>query len=459
MNDDRDSLALTELLRRRGPMPAAALQQALGVSRATLSRWVANAGSQVQRLGAARATVYATARQIAGRSSWPLYRIGPEAKVEVLGELQAIGPTQFALRPEHPLPALAPSSDHAAGIHPDLPWFLDDLRPQGFLGRHFARRWSTALGLPADLTRWNGDHVIQALTQVGEDAIGDLVLGEASLEQAQAGIDQPAQVLQPDDRAQAYPRLAEAALLGAPVGSSAGGEQQKFTTTLATADGFAPLIVKFTDASGNPVGARWASLLRGEALAADVLNRHGLAAAANRVLAFDDRVFLESPRFDRTACLGRRGQVSLSALGAAWFGVADQPWWQLASQLLRSGWIGADDARDLQRMYWFGALIGNSDMHLGNVSLVLTDKRPLRLCPVYDMLPMQWRPTAQGSLPERSLTVVAPAPGQLEAWHWAATAASEFWTEYSADPNIDASLRNAAEMAAERVGRARQRFS
>lgn len=459
MGDDPANPSLIELLRRRGPMPAAALQQALGVSRATLSRWVADAGAQVQRLGAARATVYATPRQIAGRSSWPLYRISPQARVEVLGELQAIGRAQFALRPEHPLPALAPPLGDTAGIHPDLPWFLDDLRPQGFLGRHFARRWSTSLGLPADLTRWSGDHVVQALTQVGEDAIGDLVLGEASLEQALVGIDKAVQALKPEDRAQAYPRLAEAALQGAPMGSSAGGEQQKFTTTLATADGYAAMIVKFTDASGNPVGARWASLLRGEALAAEVLNRHGVTAAANRVLAFDGRVFLESPRFDRTACLGRRGQVSLSALGAAWFELADQPWWQLASHLQRSGWIGADDARDLQRLYWFGALIGNSDMHLGNVSLVLRDERPLRLCPAYDMLPMQWRPTAQGSLPERSLTIVAPAPGQLDAWHWAATAASEFWTEFSADPYVDASLRGAAHVAAETVGRARQRFS
>ena len=459
MNDSAQQRSqLIRTLLQRGAMRAGELQESLGISRATLSRQVARAGDQVQRYGAARATVYATRRQIANASAWPLYRIGADAQVEILGSLEAIGRGQFALRPQHALPALMPAPQFAAGIFPDLPWFLDDLRPQGFLGRHFAHRLATVLNVPSDLTRWNGDHVITALVHAGEDLTGDLVLGEASLQRALAAADCSTGAIAPTEREQVYPSLAAAALAGEPVGSSPGGEQQKFTTILRLSHGRESLIVKFSQAQGNPVAERWASLLRAEALAARVLNEHGIAAADNRVLETGEMIFLESPRFDRTTSLGRRGQVSLAALSSAFYGLADAPWWQLATRLQRDGWISAEDALTLQRVYWYGALIGNSDMHLGNAALQLCDQRPLPLCPVYDMLPMLWRPTAQGSLPERQLIPPLPASGQLDAWRWAASAASVFWARLADEVGIDDGLRLGADQAVTAVRRGLGRF-
>ncbi len=440
-------------------MPSAQLRQALGVSRPTLSREVARAGDRVLRFGAARATLYTTPRQIGSESSWPLYRITESCTVETLGTMHAVGRSEFALRARRPLPAFAPSSEFRAGVFPDLPWFLDDLRPQGFLGRHLANRLAATLGLPRDLRLWTGNHVITALLHAGHDLIGDLVLGEGSLAQALAGIDEPVDVLSFDQRERAYPERALAALNGEPVGSSANGEQQKFTATLQTADGLAALIVKFTDSGGNPVAARWASLLRCEALAAQTLNRRGVAAAADRVLEAGGQLFLESPRFDRTPRLGRRGQVSLAALNAALFGHAAISWSQFANELQGAGWIDTDAAEELRRIDCFGAMIGNTDMHLGNASLVLRDELPLRLAPVYDMLPMLWRPSAQGALVERTLAPPAPPPEQFDAWHWAADAALQFWAEVNADRSVDDGLRRAAETAAVAIGRAQQRFS
>ena len=49
---------------------------------------------------------------------------------------------------------------------------------------------------------------------------------------------------------------------------------------------------------------------------------------------------------------------------------------------LRDGWLDVDNARQLALTGWFGALIGISDMHLGNLSLELHDRRPLPLAPV-----------------------------------------------------------------------------
>ncbi len=410
------------------------------------------------RFGETRACVYATARKIADTSAWPLHRITADAGVELLGELLAIGRGEFALRPQRPLPALMQPPHFGAGVFPDLPWFLDDQRPQGFLGRHFAHRLSAALNVPRDLKVWTGDHTITALIALGHDQLGDLVLGERGLERALAGIDHPVDVLQPDDRATAYPTLAMAALQGEPVGSTPGGEQQKFTATLAVNDGFESLIVKFSDAGGNPVATRWASLLRCEAIAARVLNERGTAAAADRVFEAAGQIFLESPRFDRTPQLGRRGLVSVAALDAAFYGHASTPWWLFAEELRRDGWIDAADADALQRIHWFGVLIGNSDMHLGNVSLVLRDSRPLALAPVYDMLPMTWRPTAQGALVPRTLNLTIPAPGQLAQWRWAAEAALTFWATVSADGAIDAELRDAAKTAVDTLNQGLRRF-
>ena len=49
--------------------------------------------------------------------------------------------------------------EFADGLFPDWPWFLDDQRPQGFLGRAFARRGGAALGAPEDLRLWRDEDI------------------------------------------------------------------------------------------------------------------------------------------------------------------------------------------------------------------------------------------------------------------------------------------------------------
>jgi serine/threonine protein kinase HipA of HipAB toxin-antitoxin module len=48
-------------------------------------------------------------------------------------------------------------------------------------------------------------------------------------------------------------------------------------------------------------------------------------------------------------------------------------------------------------LYWFGRLIGNSDMHPGNLGFHLVDARPLELAPAHDMLPMFLAPSRTGA--------------------------------------------------------------
>jgi hypothetical protein len=448
---------LEALLRRDGPLTAAALQQALGVSQPTVSRLLGGLGEGIVRIGKARASRYALARELprAGRR-WPLHRIGPDGQAQTLGELRALHGNGFHFVPARPLPAFL-HGDFADGLFPSLPWFLDDQRPQGFLGRAFVHRVAADIGAPDDLARWAADDIVLALLRHGEDEPGDLVLGDAALQRALQAMLSP-QAIAKSERGERYPALADAALAGEDVGSSAGGEQPKFTALLRDAGSCRAIIVKFSERAGTPAAQRWADLLHCEHLAGEVLRAHGIAAAGTEVLQAGGRTFLQSDRSDRTAAFGRRGLVSLAALDAAYYGHGRVDWWALAPQLQRDGWLAADDARTLALRGWFGALIGNTDMHLGNASLVLADTRPLALAPSYDMLPMALRPASTGEVTAREIPIAVPLPEHLEDWRTAAAMARVFWQRVVDDAAISEGFRAIACQQLAKLDNARQRF-
>ncbi len=449
--DDSRIQRLLGRLQSSGALTARDLARDLGVSQPTMSRLLAAAGNRVVRVGRARATRYAQARDI-GRAGnrWPLYRIGPDARPTLLGELRSLAGDAFHFAPERPLPAFLAGS-FADGLFPGLPWFLDDQRPQGFLGRSFVRRVAADIGAPDDLLRWRADDVLIGLLGHGHDQPGDLVLGEAALQDALRTVLSDEGTIAPEERDVHYPRHAEAALRGDAVGSSAAGEQPKFLATLREAGGLRALIVKFSERTGTPAGRRWGDLLHCERIAADILPAAGIAAAPTEVLEAEGRVFLESSRFDRTSVRGRRGFVSLAAIDAAFHGHGRIDWWRYAGELQRDGWLDTADARRLRVLGWFGALIGNSDMHLGNAGLLLADHRPLALAPAYDMLPMLFRPAASGEVVDREFSVTPPLPEQLAEWTDAAAAAVTFWARVVECDGISAPFRTIAARAGEAV--------
>ena len=456
MADARAS-QLEDLLRRNGPLTAVALGQALGISQPTVSRLLVSAGGRIVRIGRARASRYALGHDIARAGSrWPLYRIDSEGRGAALGQLRALHGGGFHLEPAHPMPAFLHGA-FADGLFPGLPWFLDDQRPQGFLGRAFVRRVAADIGAPDDLVRWQADDVVLAVLRHGEDEPGDLVLGEGALQRALQAMLSPGAIAL-SERATRYPEWAEAALAGEDVGSSAGGEQPKFTALLREASGSRAVIVKFSDRATTPAGERWADLLQCEHLAGEVLREHGIAAAESEVLHADGRVFLQSTRFDRTPLLGRHGLVSLAALDAAHYGHGRIDWWKFAPQLQRDGWLTAADARALAIRGWFGALIGNTDMHLGNASMVLADARPLPLAPSYDMLPMALRPASTGEVVARTLEIPAPLPEHRTDWVSAAVMASLFWERVANADGISPSFRDIGAVQLQKLDAARRRF-
>ncbi len=450
-----------EALLRSGPKTAAELASAAGISQPTVSRALADLGPRVVRIGRARATRYALARPI-GRMGhvWPLHRITPDGQPDLLGQLHSLYGGWF-LHTVRPLP-LYQHGEFADGLYPDLPWFLDDARPQGYLGRAFARRHAADLNAPDDLNYWQAEDVVTALLRQGDDLPGDLVLGEHALESALVStVFDNLNTLVPADLSEFhYPGLAEQAEAGDAVGSSAGGEQPKFTAELETSTGERRcVIVKFARHNAdNAAARRWTNLLACEHLANRVLSERGIDTADTRLIDHDGWRFLESERFDRTLQRGRCGLVSLRALDAAYVGAAPDDWPGSADALFRLGMLDAADAERIHKLHLFGRFIGNTDMHSGNLSfLIEPDRLRARLAPVYDMLPMRYRPGAGGEVHERPLTPPL-AMSDPQRWRWAADAAHAFWSAVAADERIGPAFRAIAAQNLDQVAAVLRRF-
>lgn len=441
-----DVNALLTALRARGDASARELAAALGKSQPTVSRLLKAAGASVARWGSARHTRYGAARDVHGLGShWPVYRIDTQGNAGLFGDLTALHGDACLFRADTKPDWLR--GEFADGHFPGIPWFLGDMRPQGFLGRQFAHRMAADLGLPEDLHLWGADAILTALLLRGADVPGNLVLGDRALRQAQ----QPeTSVATPAGRAAAYAKLADAAMAGEIFGSSAAGEQPKFTTCIEDGDGrLRHVLIKFTERTpGNPVAQRWADLLVAEHAAAQVLIAHGHASVETKLIPADGRLCLETTRFDRVGRTGRVGTVTLAAWSDAHDGRRDN--WAAAAQRMQDRhWISAETARQVQLRWWFGQLIGNTDMHFGNLTFYLGDALPLRLAPSYDMLPMRYAPGVAGGFATPVLQPQRPLPGAQATWLSAAAAATTFWRRVADTSALSADFRRvAAENAA-----------
>ena len=140
-------------------LPAAELTQRLGCSQATFSRLIARLGGRVLSLGRGRATRYALARDAGLALPVPAAQVDATGQLGLVAELFTIG-RPSATR----LAWVAGAGNRAPEIFEGLPWFMADMRPQGFLGRSFPRR-VPALGLPPSIADWDDRHVLRALAQ------------------------------------------------------------------------------------------------------------------------------------------------------------------------------------------------------------------------------------------------------------------------------------------------------
>lgn len=455
--------SLTLRLQVQGPQTARQLAEAVGVHQSQVSRTLAGAGDSIVQVGAARRARYALRRLVRTAGvRWPIFRIDESGRAHDWAYLESFH-GGFRVEWAGRAPAW---SEHVADVDgwvDGVPFFLGDLRPQGFLGRAQARRVADTLSLPVDPTLWGDDDTLVFLQSEGDDLPGDLVLGDAPLRRTLARQVGTALAVDEADRAGRYPELAAQSMQAGVPGSSAGGEQPKFLTHLRETDeATAPLravLVKFSQPLDTSAGRRWADLLTAETHALAVLSEASEATAGSLTLDAGGRRFLEVPRFDRAGAHGRLGVVSLAALHAGCVSETAGNWTQAAEQLTSLGLITADTLTRVRRRQVFGELIGNSDMHFGNLGFWLDDTVPFRLAPAYDMLPMLWAPVAGGEIVSRTFAPLPPTPAQAVDWTVAAGWAEEFWARLAAEAQLSPEFTIIAEESRAYVARLREHFA
>ena len=367
----RDALAA-------GPVASDTLRVRLQVSRATLARAIGSMAGDIVRIGAARATRYALRDRFRPLPDFAVYRVTTTGQIVALGTLYPVRPDGFVMV----------QTDGATTHYEGLPWWLNDMRPQGFLGRAYAQRHAPSLGLPADVRHWSDADALRALLASGADPVGNLLMGELARDHF---VNAPApQASAPAD----YPRLAAQAISADATWSSAAGEQPKFCALSARGH----VLVKFTAAEVSPVSTRWRDLLVAEHLALETLQGAGIAAARSRLLDVGTQRFLDLERFDRVGLHGRRALISLASLDGEFVGDATAPWPAITAQLAKLGVITPEAHARSALLFAFGTLIGNTDMHAGNLSFISDSGQPYALSPAYDMLPMAFSPTSGGIL-------------------------------------------------------------
>ncbi len=428
---------LTALLLNSGTLASREICQKLGISQPTLSRAIADLGDSVCRMGAARSTRYALTKDILG---WPAKQ--PIGLTDAEGFFQTWGELTY-LRPDGTFVKTTGGEWFNAAGH--LPWFLMPLRPQGFLGRQYVR---TRPDFPANPDDWSLAQTLLIITQHAHNAPGAFELGQKGGGRL---VDEVSAVV--TDRLTQYDVAAVNASQTLPLGSSAGGEQPKFLSEYSDVQGWQHCIVKFTPPHGTPFGTRWRALLALEQLALQTLAAHGIPTAATHLLHSTQRTYLESVRFDRIGMTGKQHVVAIAAVHDEFVGGSWMNWVKTSEALTKKGLITAGELSQVASIFAFGHYIGNTDMHSGNLSFFVDDviTPKIRLAPVYDMLPMMWRPDIyQGSLsdsPTRpQLMPTGFAVEQAQARQWAI----EFW-ERAALLGIGADLQAASLESARRL--------
>ena len=423
------------LVDRLAVAPASAMElgQALGISRPTVSRLIQplERSGRIIRSGTTRGARYGLTRAVGPvGTSWPLYRIDESGQPEQVATVNAV---------ERDRLFVVGGAERIRGSFHGLPYYLQDARPGGFLGRAIPTAHPD-LALSQRVVDWTDDHVLVYLTQRGSDGTGNLIIGSPALDRYLGGAHGPPLVAQ-GDRERTYVKLAAAAMHGAPPGSSAHGEHPKFAVRVAQDGGVLQhALVKFSPTRTTPVGVRWADLLVAEHVASVLLSEHGIPAAQSELLEYGEQVFLQSQRFDRTGGAGRLGVTSLFSVDAALYGQFDS-WLAAAGRLRASGLLGEEDARHLAVLDTFGALIANTDRHFGNVTLFDDHAGAFRLAPVYDMLPMLFAPQ-DAHIVEREFTPPGPTAATLNAWPRARALAEEYWRRLTQDDRLSGGFRD-----------------
>ncbi|MBN1957472.1 MAG: HipA domain-containing protein [Desulfuromonadales bacterium] len=425
---DRQKQQLYNLLSHRA-LTSRELVQGLNISQPTLSRLIQSLSHDIIVMGKGRATSYGLPRHSDGQGSrLPIYIIDPRGDAQIFGHLIALQGGQYWLE----------QAEGSGELHSGIPWQLQDLLVSGYVARSFAYRHCESLHLPRRLADWSSEDKLLAASRFGENQIGNLLIGEESLARyfAQAREEKP--LIELDDRPWMYPQLAQKTLTGEVNNALFSGEQPKFSVCINDQGTPCHMLVKFSPAVDSNEARRYADLLVCEHLALEAVRTAGHNTARSRVVIAGHQAFLCLKRFDRRGLLGRLPSLSLKSLHARIESPCDN-WIDAAIRLEKKALINTKDAQKLRWLSLFSDLIGNTNQHFHNISLI-PHQRNYILAPVYGIRPTLYEPIA-GEIPQRLFTppsvrndVAADLPSAMEA-------AIFFWKSAAVDERISAEFR------------------
>lgn len=380
-------LSIIEYL-ERGPATSKEIQAATGLNQSAVARQLRSLGDNIIRWQSGRSPRYAATRNaFGGNDKLPLNMVDADGNNVLAAHIRPLAHGGFFVEPATGIPPLL-LGESGNGHYEDLPYFLHDLSPQGFIGRQIAKELAAqSEDFPTDPRHWNTNHIGRYLVSNGDDLPGNFIFGEPALLRVRR---RPAIVPDRD-----YPELADSVMSGDIPGSSAGGEQPKFTAFSGNSSSH--VIVKFSPRGDNDIVRRWRDILITEYHAIEVIRGCDIPAAEARLLEMGGRLFLESQRFDRSGVHGRMSMVSLHSVDAEFIGMGSG-WPQVLDALYKEGFVSRQDVLNAECLWCFGRLINNTDMHLGNLSLAI-DGDVFRLLPLYDMCSMGFAPRSGGEVP------------------------------------------------------------
>jgi hypothetical protein len=400
------------------------------MNQVAVSRWIRSMGDEIIQVKIGRSPHYMLSCNAFGAGDrFFLSMVDPHGNTTAIGCLRPLAHGGFFLEK---LPGMPPVllGQGKNGLFKDLPYFLYDLAPQGYIGRQIAANMAQQADFPNDPKQWNREHIGQYLNSNGDDLPGNLKLGS----QAHLRLRRKPIASTVDD----YPNLAEAAMEGSLPGSSAGGEQPKFTAFCE--DRSAHVIVKFSPKGNDATALRWRDILITEFHAAEAIHAKNYPAAETRLIERNGRFFLESQRFDRRGEYGRLSMISLQWVDAEFVGIG-QGWHKVMKALHDEKLVSRQHLYDTLVLWNFGKLIYNTDMHLGNLGLGI-EGEVFRILPVYDMCSMGFAPKSgevrplRFDCPDLDDPTISSLGCADEIQREATEMARDFWNRVAGDSRI-----------------------
>ena len=417
----------------RGPSTSKEIQAATGLSQSSVARQIREMGDRVIQLKKGRSIRYAaTCNAFGGNDKLHLSMVDAYGDTVLIAFIRPLRHGGFFLEPVTDIPPLL-LGENNDGLYDDLPYFLFDLRPQGFLGRQIAQEIaSQSDDFPTNPRHWNTNHIGRYLTSNGDDLPGNFKFGEQTLLRVRR---KPVIILD-----EGYPALADSVMSGSIPGSSAGGEQPKFTAL--NSNSLSHVIVKFSPKGDNDLANRWRDILITEYHAAKIINRRIFPVAETRLIEMRGRLFLETRRFDRSGEYGRKSMISLQSIDAEFTGLGSN-WPQALNALFKKKMIREQDVFNAESLWYFGCLINNTDMHLGNLSLAI-EGGVFRLLPLYDMCSMGFAPKSGGEIQPFAFvpTELKSTSISTDLIKTMKEIARDFWESVASDERISDEFKN-----------------